>query len=113
MAGSLKGDGGRFNIGSGLNPAAFPAFPALYIASDYPTASRERFGMGPNTSHGGLLSPTLALRSPASFTHVGLRGQIEIAMDISDLRRLHAFAGVLREFTLPDSVRRIASRLNM
>jgi RES domain-containing protein len=113
VAGSLKGDGGRFNIGSGLNPAAFPAFPALYIASDYPTAFRERFGMDPNTSHGGLLSPTLALRSPASFTHVGLRGQIEIVMDISDLRRLHAFAGVLREFTLPDSVRRIARRLNM
>jgi hypothetical protein len=55
---------------------------------------------------GGLLSPTLALRSPASFTHVGLRGKIEIVIDISDPRHLHAVAGVLREFTLPDSVRR-------
>jgi hypothetical protein len=113
VAGSLKGDGGRFNIGSGLSPATFPAFPALYIASDYPTGFRERFGMDPSTSHGGLLSSMLALRSPVSFTHVGLRGQAELVLDVSELRCLHAFAAVLRHFTLPDSVRRLARRLDM
>lgn len=113
VAGSLKGDGGRFNIGSGLNPAAFPAFPALYIASDYSTAVRERFGMDLSASLDGLSSSMLALRSPASFTHVGLRGHVELVLDMSDLRYLHAFAAVLRRFTLPDSVRRLARRLNM
>lgn len=29
-AGSVRGDGGRFNIGSTLNPAAYSPFPALY-----------------------------------------------------------------------------------
>ena len=38
--------------------------------------AQKRFGMDPNKSHGGLLSPTLALRSPASFTHVVLRGHL-------------------------------------
>jgi RES domain-containing protein len=113
IAGSLKGDGGRFNIGSGLNPAAFPAFPALYVASDYPTAFCERFGMDPNASQGGLSSSMLGLRSPASFTHVGLRGQIELVLDITELRYLLAFSAVLRQFTIPDTVRRLARKLNM
>ncbi len=42
-AGSLKGAGGRFNIGSELSPGTFTAFPALYIAEDYEAAFRERF----------------------------------------------------------------------
>jgi len=36
VAGSLKGEGGRFNIGGELSPGAFTAFPALYIAEDCP-----------------------------------------------------------------------------
>jgi hypothetical protein len=113
VAGSLKSDGGRFNIGSGLNAAAFPAFPALYIASDYATAFRERFGTDPTASNVGLTPSMLSLRSPTSFTHVGLKGQVELVLDISELRNLHAFAAVLRQFTLPDCVRRLARRLNI
>jgi hypothetical protein len=43
-AGSVRNDGGRFNIGAALSPGAFTAFPALYVAEDYPTAFLERFG---------------------------------------------------------------------
>ena len=53
------------------------------------------------------------MRSPASFTHVGLRGQVELVLDITEVRYLHAFAAVLRQFTLPNSVRWLARRLNM
>jgi len=38
LAGSLKGEGGRFNIGGDLSPGAFTPFPALYIAQDYEAA---------------------------------------------------------------------------
>ena len=40
VAGSLNGDGGRFNVGGALSPGAFTPFPALYVAEDYGTAFR-------------------------------------------------------------------------
>ncbi|MGH8260496.1 MAG: RES domain-containing protein, partial [Steroidobacteraceae bacterium] len=114
IVGSLKDDGGRFNIGAGLNPAAFPAFPALYIAEDYPTASRERFGTDFETvRRDGLAPHELALRTPGSFTHVALRGQLELVLDVGDLSALQRIAAVLREFSLPDRVRQLARRLGM
>ena len=85
VAGSLKGNGGRFNIGESLNPAVFPPFPALYIAQDYPTAFRERFGSDADVKSHGLTGAELALRAPASFTHIALRGQLELVMDLSEL----------------------------
>lgn len=48
--------------------------PALYIAEDYPTAIRERFGSNTDVGPHGLTGAELALRAPASFTHVVLRG---------------------------------------
>jgi hypothetical protein len=100
IAGSLKGDGGRFNIGSGLNPAAFPGFPALYIAQDYATAYRERFGSLPEKMSGDLSSTDLTLRLPGSFTHVALRGQLELVLDITEQSTLQQFAQVVRGFAL-------------
>lgn len=55
---------------SASGPAAFTAFPALYVAEDYDTAFRERFA-GPSSVRSGELSAQeLALRSPGSFTQV-------------------------------------------
>lgn len=114
IAGSLKNDGGRFNIGAGLNPAAFPAFPALYIAEDYPTAFRERFGTDfAAVRRDGLAPHELALRTPGSFTHVALRGQLELVLDVGELGALQRFAAVLRDFSMPDRVRQLARRLGM
>jgi hypothetical protein len=94
VAGSLRGDGGRFNIGNELSPGAFTAFPALYIAEDYEAAFRERFG-GPSTPRaGGLSAQELALRSPRSFTQVRLRGHIENLIDVGQLDALRPFATV-------------------
>lgn len=66
VAGSVKGNGGRFNMGAALNPAAFPPFPALYIAENYQTAFRERFASDPTSGAHGLSADEIALRSPGS-----------------------------------------------
>ena len=113
VAGSLKGSGGRFNIGRGLNAAVFPSFPALYVAEDYPTAFRERFGSEIGATPGGLAAEELALRAPASFTHVALRGQVELVIDVGEPYSLQAFAAVLRRFSVPDHIHRISRQLGM
>jgi len=113
VAGSLKGEGGRFNIGSELSPGAFTAFPALYIAEDYEAAFRERFG-GPSAPKAGELSAQeFALRSPGSFTQVRLRGLIENLIDVGSLEALKPFATVLREFPIPREIRQLARRLGL
>jgi hypothetical protein len=83
--GSLKGDGGRFNIGSELSPGTFTPFPALYIAEDYETAFSERFGRTDKRKARTFTSEELALRVRGSFTQVRLNGCIEQVIDISDL----------------------------
>ena len=107
-AGSVKREGARFNMGAALNPVTFLPFPALYIAENYPTAFIERFGSDPTSSTRGLAPEELALRSPGSFTHVSLRGQIELVMDVRETQSLQQMAMVLRRFALPDRVRRLA-----
>jgi RES domain-containing protein len=111
VAGSLKGEGGRFNIGAELSPGTFTPFPALYIAEDYEAAFRERFGAPPTSGPDGLSIQELALRSPGSFTQVRLRGTVETVIDVGNLETLKLFAGVLREFPIPKDVRRLARTL--
>lgn len=113
IAGSLKGEGGRFNIGSELSPGAFTAFPALYIAEDFETAFRERFGGPLETRPAELSAQELALRTPGSFTQVRLRGVIENLIDVGNLETLKAFASVLREFPIPRDVRQFARKLGL
>jgi len=113
LAGSLKGEGGRFNIGGDLSPGAFTPFPALYIAQDYEAAFRERFA-SPETSKPGELSAwELALRSPDSFTQLRLLGAVENVIDVGNLEALKSFASVLREFPIPRDVRQAARRLGL
>lgn len=100
-------------MGGALNPAAFSSFPALYVAENYATAFRERFGCEDAGSSRGLAPEELALRSPCSFTHVSLRGQIELVMDVRETQALQPMAAVLRRFALPDRVRRLARQLGM
>ena len=84
VAGSLNGDGGRFNVGGALSPGAFTPFPALYVAEDYGTAFRERFGLSSNSKQGSLSTEELALRRPGSFVQVRLRGALEQVIDVGN-----------------------------
>ena len=112
VAGSLKA-GGRFNIGSVLNPAIFPPFPALYLAEDFETAFRERFGIERSTHVGGLTAEELALVKPDSFTQVEVRGMIESVLDVGDLGAVKPFAEIIAKFKMPQAVRALARKLHL
>lgn len=112
VAGSMR-SGGRFNIGSTLNPAVFPPFPSLYIAEDLETAFRERFGIERSAQVNGLTAEELALLKPGSFTHVEIRGMVESILDVGDLEVLRPFAEIISRFRMPTIVRTLARKLQL
>lgn len=113
MAGSVRGDGGRFNIGSALDPATHTPFPALYVAEDFPTAFRERFGVDPASSVGGLTANELVLRRESSFSQVALNLNLETVIDVGDLSKLKSIADILKRIPLPSSIAKLARQLRL
>jgi hypothetical protein len=113
MEGSIKADGGRFNIGRLLNPATYTPFPALYVAEDFPTAFRERFGVDKTSNVSGLTATDLALRRETSFSNVALNIQLETLIDIGDLDSLKATTDILRRFQMSKTIAVNARRLRM
>lgn len=113
MAGSLKGDGGRFNVGGGLDPAVHAAFPALYIAEDFATAFRERFGVDQGSNTGGLLAEELVLRRPTSFAQVALDVHVETVIDVGDLPSLKPIADILSRIQMPPGVTVLSRKLRL
>lgn len=113
LAGSVQRDGGRFNIGSGLNPAAYSPFPALYLAEDFETAYRERFGLKRASSVGGLSAEEVTLRRLTSFTHVKLQGAVDGIIDIGNPEALKAIIRVLAGFKLPVNVLSMARAMGL
>jgi len=111
--GSIKGVGGRFNVGSGLSPGVFPAFSALYCAEDYPTAYLEKFGSPASASPGVLSGAELALRTPGSFAQVRLNVTLENVLDISDHSTLKPMVEILRKFAVPKNVTQTARKLGL
>lgn len=108
--GSLRA-GGRFNIGRDLDAAQLAPFPALYIASDYPTAYAERFGVLESKSE--LAPHELSLRTPGSFTSVSLNGEIGGLFDLRDSSAVKAFAKIIGKFQLNKELRQLARQLGM
>ena len=97
-------------MGAALNPVTFPPFPALYIAESYPTAYKERFGSEPDeTAAKGLTADEVALRAPGSFTHVALRGRVELLMDIRETHSLQKVVAAGAHAILYSSVRQAGS----
>ncbi len=112
-AGSLKGIGGRFNIGSDLDRARGQAFPCLYLAHDVETAYREYFG-GPLCSRSGKLTlGEFALRRETSFTTFCLRGQLEQVLDLRDHRSLASFAKIIGRFGVSNDTNALARRARL
>src|ERR1700734_376876 len=99
-AGSIKGIGGRFNIGETLDRARGQAFPCLYIAESVDTAYAEYFGESLSTQMGPLTLGELALRRESSFTTFILKGRLERVLDIRDDTSLRPFAEIIRHFNL-------------
>jgi hypothetical protein len=69
-AGSIKGIGGRFNIGETLDRARGQSFPCLYIAQSVETAYAEYFCESPSIQMGPLTLGEFALRHESSFTTI-------------------------------------------
>jgi hypothetical protein len=112
-AGSLRAEGGRFNVGAGVSPGAFTPFPALYCAADYATAYLEKFGSLEIAGAQGLSGADLALRTPGSFTYVRINVSLENFLDISDHAPLKPIVDILREFQMPKTVLQTARRLSI
>jgi RES domain-containing protein len=111
--GSTTGIGGRFNLGAGLSPGVFTAFPALYCAEDYATAYLEKFGSPETARAHGLSGADLALRTPGSFTQIRLNMKLENVLDISDHSTLKPMVEILRNFEMPKSVTQTARKLGL
>jgi RES domain-containing protein len=111
--GSLKDIGGRFNIGQQIAPGTISGFPALYIAEDYSTAFRERFGLDPDVMKNKLGATEIALRRIESFTQVRLHGNLDWVVDISDPEALRPFVEIIRLFPIPKMAVSIARQMGM
>jgi RES domain len=86
--GSVKGIGGRFNIGVDLDRARGQSFPCLYVAEDVETAFLEYFGAPLATRSDRLTLGELALRRETSFTTFLLRGKLEQVFDLRERQGL-------------------------
>jgi RES domain-containing protein len=113
IAGSVKGEGGRFNIGARLSPGAFTPFPALYVAEDYSTAYCERFGQLTDARKVDLTGAELALRRPGSFTQVRLQGRLDLVLDVGDPAALKPFVDIIKQFALPKTVGPLSHKLRL
>lgn len=111
--GSIKGIGGRFNVGAGLSPGVFTAFPALYCAEDYATAYLEKFGSTEVPQAKSLSGADFALRTPGSFTQIRLNLKLENVLDISDHAILKPIVEILRSFEMPKNVTQTARKLGL
>jgi len=111
-AGSIRGFGGRFNIGTDVDESTdFRPFPALYIGDTPETAYREFYQREQSESANGLSPEDLALaRSHSSFR---LRGHIERVFDVTDIDALKPVASVLAKFRTPSTMIPIARRLGI
>ncbi|HEU4604510.1 MAG TPA: RES family NAD+ phosphorylase [Steroidobacteraceae bacterium] len=112
-SGSLKGIGGRFNIGQDLDRARTQFFPALYLAENLDTAFCEFFGGPPHTDRGRLSLQEFALRRATSFTTFALRGRVENVFDLTSSACLRQFVGIVAGFQLSADTRRLARKMNL
>ena len=76
-AGSLKGIGGRFNIGVDLDRARGQHFPALYLADSMDTALREFFLGSPEDETTSLSLQQLAIRRELAHRVVAVVGRVD------------------------------------
>ncbi|HEX8837271.1 MAG TPA: RES domain-containing protein [Candidatus Acidoferrum sp.] len=108
--GSLLDPGGRFNIGE-IDPARFPIFPALYLASDIRTALAELLGReGPENS---LSAEELALTKPTSITIIFVSGRMESVLDVRDGKNLTHFIALIKDFRVSSKLVLNARRLSL
>lgn len=108
--GSIKGVGGRFNVGELLHLRA-QVFPALYLAHDLDTAMYEYFGGLPVSSK--LAMHELALRREEGFAVFVLEGQLANVLDLREDAALAGFAAIIKQFTLTKETQQLARKCSL
>lgn len=112
-AGSLSSHGGRFNVGMDVDRHARPPWPALYVAADFETAFREKFGISRGDGSGGLSPEELSLTPGVSIAAVRIRGHIEKIFNVGDLLALAPLCAVLKRFTVPPRIPLLRKKLKI
>lgn len=112
-AGSLTNFGGRFNIGRDVPGDVASPWPALYLAENFETAFREKYGQSRQDVAVGLSPEELALQKPESITSVRVHGHIERVFDVSDDTALKPFCEVLRRCRMPAEIPKLLGRLKI
>lgn len=111
MTGSLNSPGGRFNIG-GIDPARFPPFPALYLASDKETAMQEVLGQDAASS--GEMNPfDAALAKPDATYNMPVSGNLRAVIDLRKLEKLDAFVALIKDFKIKAEIYEMAKTHRM
>lgn len=112
-AGSLHQYGGRFNIGIDVDEGNLRPWPTLYLAENFETSFRERFGLSSDERVDGLRPEELALEHGASHTAVFLRGSLNRLFDIREEACFVALATVLRRIKMPERATRLRKKLQI
>lgn len=112
-AGSVKGYGGRFNIGGDIDEAPSQPWPALYLAEDQETAYREKFQLKSSESTNGLLPNELALEAGGSYSLVRLNGHVNNVFDMTKPQNLEAVAKVLKKIKMPERAKVLMKNLGI
>jgi hypothetical protein len=112
-AGSLTGDGGRFNIGADIDAIPFQPWPALYLAEDHETAYREKFQLKSTEITDGLKPNELALEPGDSYSSVRLNGLVSGVFDMTEPQHLNAVAGVLKKIKMPERAKGLMKKLRI
>ncbi len=111
--GSLSGIGGRFNIGRELTRARWHEFPALYIADNFDTAIRERYGGPLEEVIGNLTRQEFALRRPGSFSTFFIRGHIDHVFDLRHEENLNGFVNIIKTFSLSKDTTQFCQKFSL
>ncbi len=106
MEGSVRGIGGRFNLGRRISSAKFPAFPALYIAERKDTALQEVLGQAAGAA--GLTSWEMAMTSPESVLIAAFNCRLVSVLDLHEPDKLRGFIDVVKGFKIPKHVAQYA-----
>ncbi len=110
--GSIK-TGGRFNIGTDLDPGKHPPFPTLYVAEDYETAYAEKFGASSKSVTSDYTGHEFALRDPGSFSSVRVSGSVQNLFDFRRGSNLKSFANIIKSFDMPAELKSLAKFLGI
>lgn len=110
--GSLRHVGGRFNIGSRVDPGRFNPFPALYLASDEQTARLEKFPE-PINKNSKLKPEEYALSNKKSHTIVFVECRLTNVFDLTKTKNLNNLVNTMKKFEIPKGVHEKAKDIGL